>query len=120
MSPYSRSSLKLPLGLLVILFLAPIWAQFPIAVCRLTTGHQTSNVPIFEAPWASTAWTERVKGQQWWQCSLHCPVRFLFGHIRLWGTEMWPVRRWSWSPILTDKNSKSHMWPVASAWLAQV
>lgn len=59
---------ELPLGLLVIIFLAPIWAQFPIAVCRLTTGHQTANVPIFETPW-----TERVMGQEWWQCSRHCP-----------------------------------------------
>lgn len=43
---YSSSSLKLPLGLLDIIFLAPIWAQLPIAVCRLISGHQTSNVPI--------------------------------------------------------------------------
>ena len=45
MSPYSTFSTKLPSGLRVTILLAPVWAQLPISVCKLTTGHQTSDAP---------------------------------------------------------------------------
>lgn len=44
-SPYSRFSVKLPSGLQVTIFLAPVWAQLPISVCKLTTRHQTPDAP---------------------------------------------------------------------------